>query len=108
MVVASAVVAEYSFSAFCSHVALFSASKTCGAISEVWGVGGFSFGLIAVLWLVVFEFVLVVLLCLHSSLRPCTLVALVANWSTGEDVAPCNIESFSDGSYWSPPTDVVV
>ena len=78
------------------------------------GFGGFSFcsplqpvGLIAALWLVVFEFVFVVLLHLHGSLRPVTSVALVANWSTGEEVAPCNIESFLGGSYWSPPSDVV-
>ena len=38
MVVASAVVAEYSFSAFCSHVALFSTSEACRTISWVWGV----------------------------------------------------------------------
>ena len=44
---------------------------------------------------------------LHGLLRPATLVALVTNWSTGEEVAPCNIESFLDGSYWSPPSDVV-
>ena len=38
MVVTSAVVAKYSSAAFCSHVALFSASEACWAISEVWGV----------------------------------------------------------------------
>ena len=36
---------------------------------------------------------------LHGSLRPATSAALVANWSTGEEVAPCNIESFSGGLY---------
>ena len=54
-----------------------------------------------------FELVFVVLFHLHGSLRPATSVALVVNWSTGEEVAPCNIESFSGGSYWSPPSDVV-
>ena len=75
MVVASAVVAKYSFSAFCSHVALFSASEACRAISEVWGLGELSFcsllqlvGLVAALWLIVFELVLVALLHLHGSL----------------------------------------
>ena len=48
-----------------------------------------------------------VLFRLHGSLRPAMSVALVANWSTGEEVAPCNIESFLGGSYWSPPSDVV-
>ena len=81
--------------------------KHVGPFLTSGGFGGFSFGLIAVLWLVVFEFVLVVLLYLHGSLQPGTLVVLVMNWSTGEDVAPCNIELFSDGSYWSPPMDVV-
>ena len=38
MVVGSAMVAEYSFSAFTSHVALFSTSEACGSISEVCGV----------------------------------------------------------------------
>ena len=45
---------------------------------------------------------------LHGSLQPGMSVALVTSWSTGEEVAPCNIESFSGGSYWSPPSDVVV
>ena len=35
MVVASAVVAEYSLSAFASHVALLSTSEACQSISEV-------------------------------------------------------------------------
>ena len=35
MVVASAEVAKYSFSAFCSHMALFSASEACQTISGV-------------------------------------------------------------------------
>ena len=35
VVVASAMVAEYSFSAFCSHVALFSASEARRSISGV-------------------------------------------------------------------------
>ena len=65
------------------------------------------FGLVAALWLIVFELVLVALLRLHDSLRPATSVMLATNWSTGEEVAPCNIESFSGGSYWSPPSDVV-
>ena len=54
-----------------------------------------------------FELVFVALFRLHGSLRPGTSVALVVNWSTGDEVAPCNIESFSGGSYWSPPSDVV-
>ena len=54
-----------------------------------------------------FELVFVVLFHLHGLLRPATLVALVVNWSTGEEVAPCNIESFLGGSYWLPPLDVV-
>ena len=114
VVVASAVVAKYSFSAFCPHVALFSTSEACRAISEVWGLGELSFcsllrlvGLVAALWLIVFELVLVALLHLHSSLRPAMSVALVVNWSTGEEVAPCNIESFLGGLYWLPPSDVV-
>ena len=64
-------------------------------------------GLVAVLGLIVFELVFVALFHLHGSLRPATSVALVTNWSTGEEVAPCSIESFSGGSYWSPPSDVV-
>ena len=44
---------------------------------------------------------------LHGLLQPATLVVLVANWSTGEEVAPCNIELFSGGLYWSPLSDVV-
>ena len=36
---------------------------------------------------------------LHGSLRPVMPVALVVNWSAGACVAPCIIESFSDGSY---------
>ena len=47
------------------------------------------------------------LFCLHSLLRPAVSVALLANWSTGEGVAPCNIESFLGGSYWLPQSDVV-
>ena len=47
------------------------------------------------------------LLHLNGSLRPAASVVLVVNWSTGEEVAPCNIESFSGGSYWSSPSDVV-
>ena len=35
VVVASPVVAKYSFSAFCSHVALFSTSEACHTISGV-------------------------------------------------------------------------
>ena len=35
VVVASAVVAEYSFSAFTSHVALFSTPEACWSVSEV-------------------------------------------------------------------------
>ena len=38
VVVASAVVAEYSFPAFNSHVALFSTSEACWSVSEVCGV----------------------------------------------------------------------
>ena len=38
VVVTSAVVAKYSSSEFRSHVALFSVSEACWAISEVWGV----------------------------------------------------------------------
>ena len=38
VVAASAVVAEYSFSAFTSHVALFSTSEACQSVSEVCGV----------------------------------------------------------------------
>ena len=49
----------------------------------------------------------VVLFCLHGSLRPAALVALVTNWSAGDEVAPCNIESFSGGSYCLPLSDVV-
>ena len=45
---------------------------------------------------------------LHSSLRAAASVALVMNWSAGDEVAPCNIESFSGGSYCSPLFDVVV
>ena len=36
------------------------------------------------------------------------LVALVEkNWSAGDEVAPCNIESFSGGSNCLPLSDVV-
>ena len=49
----------------------------------------------------------VVLFGLHGSLRPGTSVALVANWSAGDEVAPCSIESFSGGSYCLPLSDVV-
>ena len=35
VIVASAMVAKYSSSAFCSHVALFSASEACQSISGV-------------------------------------------------------------------------
>ena len=35
VVVASAVVAEYSFTAFTSHVALFSTSEACQSVSKV-------------------------------------------------------------------------
>ena len=38
VVVASALIAEYSFSAFTSHVALFSTSEACRSISGVCGV----------------------------------------------------------------------
>ena len=38
MVVASAVVAEYSISAFASHMALFSTSEACRSVSGVCGV----------------------------------------------------------------------
>ena len=63
-------------------------------------------GLVAVLWLNVFELMFVALFCLHGLLRAAVLVALVANLSTGGEVAPCSIESFSGGSYCSPLSDV--
>ena len=50
----------------------------------------------------------VVMFRLHGSLRAAVSVALVASWSAGDEVAPCNIESFSGGSYCSPLSDVVV
>ena len=43
-----------------------------------------------------FEPTFVALFRLHSSLQP-----------TGDEVAPCSIESFSGGSYCSPLSDVV-
>ena len=49
----------------------------------------------------------VVLFHLHGSLRPAVLVALVANWSAGDEVTPCNIESFSGGLNCLPLSDVV-
>ena len=64
-------------------------------------------GLVVVLWLNVFELMFVVLFHLHGSLRPAAMVALVVNWSAGDEVAPCIIESFSGGSYCSPLSDVV-
>ena len=50
----------------------------------------------------------VAMLRLHGSLRAAVSVALVVNWSAGDEVAPCNIESISGGSYCSPLYDVVV
>ena len=44
---------------------------------------------------------------LHSLLRPAVSVALVVNWSAGDEVAPCSIESFSGGSYCSPLSNVL-
>ena len=64
-------------------------------------------GLIVVLSLNVFEPMFVVLFHLHGLLRPAVLVALVTNWSAGDEVGHCNTESFSGGSYCSPLSDVV-
>ena len=65
-------------------------------------------GLVVVLLLNVFELMFMVLFHLHGSLRPAVSVALVTNWSAGDEVAPCSIESFSGGSYCSPLSNVVV
>ena len=64
-------------------------------------------GLVVVLWLNVFGPTFVALFHLHGLLRPPVLVVLVANWSTGDEVAPCNIESFSGGLFCSPLSDVI-
>ena len=61
-------------------------------------------GLVDVLCGAVLAAVLVTLFHLHGSLRPVALVALVANWSVGADLAPCIIESLLGGSYWSFPS----
>ena len=70
--------------------------------SPLWPVG-----LVVVLWLNVFELMFVALFRLHGSLRPAVSVALVVNWSAGDKVAPCSIESFSGGSSCSPLSDVI-
>ena len=64
-------------------------------------------GLVVVLWLNVFTPMFLVLSHLHGSLRPAVSVALVANWSAGDEVAPCNIESFSGGLNCLPLSDAV-
>ena len=63
-------------------------------------------GLVDVLSEAVFAAVFVLLFRLHGSLRPVTPIALVVNWSVGADPAPCIIESFTGGSYWSFPSVV--
>ena len=65
-------------------------------------------GLVVVLWLDAFELVFVAMFRLHGSLQAAVSVALVVNWSAGDEVAPCNIESISGGLYCSPLSDVVV
>ena len=64
-------------------------------------------GPVDVLCVAVLVAVPIPLLHLHGSLQPVTPVVLVASWSVGADAAVCIIESFTGGSYWPSPSDVV-
>ena len=115
MVVGLAVIAKNSLSLHsalmwpCSlhlkHVGLFLVSEEFGKLLLCRPLQ--PVGLVDILCGAVLVAIFAPLLHLHGSLRPVMPVTLVVNWSVGADPAPCIIESFMGGSYWSSPSGVV-